>query len=53
MRITVTPAPSRGGVILRDPYTRAEVFVEREDLVTLSARLLDEHAHLGARRRGA
>jgi hypothetical protein len=50
-RIVVMPAPSRGGVVLRDPFTRLEIYIEREDLVAISARLLEEHDRLDVRRR--
>jgi hypothetical protein len=38
-RITITPAPSGGGVILRDRFTRAEIFIEDEELDPLANRL--------------
>lgn len=41
-RVVVSPAPSRGGVILRDRYTRAEIFVERDDLADVIAELTKE-----------
>lgn len=49
-KIVVSPAPSRGGVIVRDAHTRAEVFIPRDEIVPVTVRMLDEHDRENDRR---
>jgi hypothetical protein len=51
--IVVTPAPSRGGVVLRDAHTRSEIFVETSEILALARRLQRERDELLDDRRGA
>lgn len=52
-QIVVTPAPSGGGVLLRDPFTRVEIFVDTENLLPLARRLQSERDRLTDSRRQA
>jgi hypothetical protein len=52
-RIVVTPAPSNGGVVLRDPHTRSEIFVETSEILRLARKLQEERDELLENRRGA
>jgi hypothetical protein len=52
--IVVTPAPSRGGVVLRDAHTRSEIFVETDEILGLARKLQRERDELlEDRKRGA
>jgi hypothetical protein len=42
--LTLTPAPSGNGLVLRDSSTRLEILIGHDDLLTIGTSLLNAHA---------
>lgn len=47
MMLTITPARSGHGLLVRDTLTRAQILIDGEDLITVGSALLQHAATMG------